>query len=137
MSIAQIRQLLEPAVIAITDATIIDTAFENAQFVPTDNKPYQQIWLLMGAPDNPTMPGGFHRDKGVLQISLNYPAGVGGKDAQARVDVILAAFPRGRAFGATKISLIVSPSPYVSPGRIDGNRWAVPVKIPFFASVFE
>lgn len=137
MSNTLIRQFFEPALALITDKTLIDTAFENTQFEPTDGKPWQQVWLMMGTVENPIMTPGFHRETGYLQITLNYPSGKGAKDAEARAGVIIAAFPRGRSFGAAKISLIVSPSPYASPGRADGNRWAIPVKIPFFANVFE
>lgn len=136
MSIAVIRQLLEVQLNSIADSAI-DTNWEGSTFNPIDGRPYQDVTLMFSKPENPTISTGFHRDKGILQVTLQYPLGTGPAAADARADIILAAFPYGKALTTTKITLVVSGTPFASPGRTDGNRWAIPVKIPFFANVFE
>lgn len=137
MTTAFIRQSLETALMAVTDTTTIDTSFDGSVGSGTDGRPYQDVTIMFSKPDNPTMSPGFHRDKGIFQINLYYPLNFGPGAAQTRADAIIAAFPRGLSFTSAKISLIIDGTPYLSAGRVDGNRWMVPVKIPFFANVFE
>lgn len=137
MSVALIRQFLEPALVTMVGAQNVVISWENGVLIPIDGVPYLDPTLMMGKPDNPTMPQGFHREKGVWQITLQYPLGGGPALADAMSDLIVVSFPRGRSWSAAKITLTIAGTPYASPGRVDGNRWAIPVKIPFFANVFE
>ena len=136
MSVAQIRQFLEPALNAIVIAPAVIN-WENSKYVPLDGIPYLDVMLMMGKPDNPTIGPGFHRDKGIFQVMLQYPFGPGPAATDAMSDLIIASFPKGRSWSATKITLTIAATPYASPGRVDGNRWALPIRVPFFANVFE
>lgn len=137
MSVAQIRQLLEPALVTMLGSQNVVVNWENSPYTPIDGIPYIDATLMMGKPDNPSSPAGFHRDKGIWQLMLQYPFGGGPGIVDAMSDLICSTFPRGRSWSAGQITLTISPSPYPSPGRVDGNRWAIPVKVPFFANVFE
>lgn len=130
MSSVIIRQLLEQAIPSLP------TAWENDEFVPQDGVAYQQINILWAKPENPSYKG-FHRERGYMQITLQYPSGVGSGDANTQAELIRSRFPLGKSFTSGQITVTVSGTPAISPGRNDGDRWAVPVKIPFFANVFE
>lgn len=133
-----IRQLLETALNAIVPA--IDTAWENIAYAPVDGRPYQQVNLLFATNQNPSFKSGsttLTRYIGIFQVMLQYPAGTGAKDADARAQLIKSAFPYGQSFTSGAVTVIVSGTPTIAPGRNDGDRWAIPVKVPFFANVFE
>lgn len=136
MTIAVIRSLLETALKAVD--TTIATAWENITFKPTDGTPYQQVFLLLADPQNPSYggPSVLTRELGIFQVTLQYPQGAGYKDAYAKADALRTAFPRGKSFTSGSVTVIVSRTPTISPGRVDGDRWSVPVKISFFANTF-
>jgi hypothetical protein len=137
MSLLTLRQLLEQALVAV-DITI-STAWENSVFIPINGIPYQVVDLLLADPENPTIGSPvvpqFYREKGIFQVTLKYPINTGPKDAYTKVQALRDAFPYRKAFTSGSMTVIVLRTPTVSPGRIDGDRWSVPVKIPFFANV--
>ena len=132
MSVVKIRAALETAVNAMTPA--LSTAFENAAFVPVAGTPYQQVNILFATPDN-TEYGSHYRELGYMQIRLMYPQAVGTSVVAARAELIRSTFYRGATFVSSGVSVIVEKTPEVSPGSVDGDRWAVPVKVRFFANL--
>lgn len=138
MSAVIIRQLLEEAALAV-DPTFA-TAWENVIFVPVSGTPYQQVVLMLATPQNPTFSNqaapDFTREIGYLQITLHYPQGAGPKDAYAKAQALRAVFFQGKTFTSGNITVIISGTPAIAPGRVDGDRWSIPVKIPFFANVY-
>lgn len=113
------------------------TQWENAAFTPVAGTPYQAVSLVMATPQSPTIGDGFYRELGFLQVTLRYPqnAGAGAADAQARA--IRAWFPRGLSLTAGGVTVTVSATADIRPGFIDGDRYAVPVRIAFFANIFS
>lgn len=138
MSLLSIRQLFETA-IKVIDPTF-PTQWENTIYNPIDGTAYQKIDRLLGNPETPTFnnPGvqDFFREIGIYQVTLFYPLGSGPAAADTKAEAIRAAFGAGRTFTSGTVTVTVSNKPTVAPGRIDGNRWSIPVKIPFFANVF-
>lgn len=133
MSLVKVRAALETALNAITPT--IDTAWENASYTPVSGTPYQQVNLLAARPENPTFGDGFYRENGYLQISLCYPIGAGPVDADTRAELLRTSFPRAKTLLSGGVTVVVSGTPEISPARIDGDRYVVPVKIPFFANI--
>ena len=133
MSIADIRDALEIALASITPE--IATAWESVAFEPTPGIPYQAVNLLFAEPENPTMGGDFHRERGIIQITLAYPIDEGPQALEARAQLIRDAFPRAQTFTRNAITVIIEKTPEISPGQIDGDRRRVPVKIRFFANI--
>jgi len=89
---------------------------------------------MLAEPENPSFDK-FHREIGYLQVNLAYPIHAGPKDAYTRAELIRAAFPRGKSFTSGSVTVTVQRTPAVDAGRVDGDRWFVPVKIRFFANV--
>lgn len=133
MSVSAIRAALETALNAITPA--LPTAFENAPFTPIDGQAYQAVNLLSAEPSNPTLGDNFHRELGILQITLLYPPQTGPAAAMARAELIRATFYRGASFTSGGVTVIISGTPEIAPASVDGNRYAVPCKIRFFANI--
>lgn len=130
MSSIIIRQLLEAAI------PPLPTAWENVSFTPVNGVAYQVVSILWAKPENPSFKG-FHRERGFMQVTLQYPNGIGSGDANTQAELIRSTFPEGKSFTSGQITVTVSGTPSISPGRNDGDRWAVLVKIPFFANIFE
>lgn len=131
MSIVAIRAALEVALAAMSPA--LATAWENTPYSPVVGTPYQRVFMLKAAPDNPEM-GTFTRDQGILQISLAYPLDTGPNAAEARAELIRDTFYRGATFTASGVSVTVLNTPEVAPAIIEPDRYVVPVRIRFFAN---
>lgn len=133
MSLSAIRAALETQLSAITPA--LPTAWENAPFEPPAGAPYQRVNLIPAPPENPTFGDGFRRERGMLQVTLAYPLGSGPAQAAARSELIRQAFPRGASLTAGGIVTTIEKTPEIGPGLIEGDRYAVPVRVRFFANI--
>jgi len=134
MSTVSIRAALETKL--ATMAPALATAYENIAYTPIAGTAYQAPYLMPAEPDNPTMGDDFHREQGVFQISLFYPIQAGPGAAEARAELIKTAFARGQSMTAGGVTVRISKTPYIGQGRVDGDRWMVPVKIQYFADIF-
>jgi hypothetical protein len=134
MSIVSARAALEVKLNSISPA--IDTAWENKKFQPSStDRPYQRVYLLLAEPENPTLGDGFHRIIGILQVTLFYPLNTGSAAAATRAELIKTTFKRGTTMTAGGVVVKIDRTPEISPGRIDEDRFAIPVKIPFYADI--
>lgn len=134
MSLVSIRAALETKLAAMTPA--ISTAYENIPFTPVAGTPYQAAYLMPSDPDNATMGDGHHREQGVFQVSLFYPLQAGAGVAAARAELIKTAFARGQSMTSGSVTVRISKTPHIGQGRVDGDRWMIPVKIQYFADIF-
>lgn len=132
MSVTAIRAALETALAAMTPA--LATAYENAAFTPVAGTPYQAVAVLFARPSN-TENAPSHMELGFMQVTLRYPVNTGPGAAAARAELIRTAFPRGRTVISSGIKTTISDTPEIMPGYVDGDRWAVPVRIRFFAHI--
>lgn len=136
MSSTLVRAILEQTLKNMDAVFDNQTAWENYAFSPVQNVPYQQVNLLLAQPDNPEQSAnGFYREQGIFQITLNYPLQAGPADAQARAELLRSTFKRGTSFTSGAVTVTIDRTPEISPGRIDGDRWMVPVKIRFYSNV--
>jgi hypothetical protein len=133
MSLASVRIALESKLNAMTPT--LSTAWENVPFTPVTGTPYQRAYLMPATPANPTMGDGYYREQGIFQVSLFYPLQAGPVTAAARAILIQTTFKRGTSMTAGGITVIVGNTPEISQGRVDGDRWHIPVKIQWFAGI--
>ena len=149
MSISAVRIALEGRLNAMTPT--ISHAWENVPFTPVTGVPYAAAYLLPATPANPTMGDGYYREQGIFQVTLMYPLQAGPKTAADRAELIRAAFKRGTSITIDGIdnwydyffsppcggiTTIVERTPEIGQGRVDGDRWALPVKIRWFAGIY-
>ena len=133
MSLESVRIALETKLNAMSPA--LATAWENAPYTPVVGTPYQQVWLLPATPDNSALGDDYYREQGIFQITLMYPLQTGPAAAIARAELIRAAFKRGTSMTSGAATVIVDRTPEIGIGRVDGDRWAVPVKVRWYAGI--
>ncbi len=132
MSAVLIRSALEVALAAMSPA--LATAYENAPYTPVVNTPYQRVTMLLAQPANDEF-GPIYREQGFLQVSLAYPLNAGAAAATARAQLIRSTFARGNTFTASGTSVHVTKTPEILPGRVEEDRFVIPVRIPFHAHI--
>jgi len=133
MSVLHIGAALEAALDAISPP--IDTDWENGQaFEPINGTPYQRVNVLFARPDNPEV-GRSYMQRGFMQVTLLYPHGEGAGPAQTRAELIRSTFYRTRALVSGSVTVTIENTPEIMPGFRDGDRYAVPVRVPFFADI--
>lgn len=133
MSIVSVRAALETRLNVMTPA--LSTAWENTPYEPQAGTAYQRVTLLAAAPDNSTFGNGYYREQGILQIDLMYPLSDGTAAAAARAELIRAEFKRGTSVVSGGVTVIIEKTPEVSAGRVEGDRWCVPVKVRWYAGI--
>lgn len=103
----------------------METAWINVAFTPTVNVPYQRVSLLPIDPVNPALGQETIIDRGIFQVLLCYPVGVGPADAYARAEAVRAQFPAGLTLSGVRIES----TPSIAQGFNDDERFVVPVSI--------
>lgn len=132
MSVVKIRTALETALNSMSPA--VSTAWENVAFTPVAGTAYQRVDVLFAEPANEEYGAG-HREQGYMQVKLMYPLQVGTGTVAARAELIRTTFYRGASFTSGGVTVIVERTPEVSPGSVEGDRYAIPVKVRFFANI--
>jgi len=119
-----------------TMSGVLPTQWENVNYTPVTGQPYQAVYMLKSNPDNPTFGDGFYRENGLLQISLRYPQNTGAGAAEAMADKLLNFFPRGLTLTDGANTIVVSKTAQIQPPMIDGDRFVINVRIPYFVNIF-
>lgn len=125
-SLLAVRAALETQLGTITPP--ISTVYENTPFTPAAGTPYQAAYLLAAKPDNIEIGPGY-TEQGIFQVSLFYPSDLGSGPALTRAEQIRAAFPFRSSFVAAGVTVNITSTPEIAPGRNDGDRYFVPVKV--------
>lgn len=136
MSVVSIKAALEIALNAMTPA--MQTEWPNVTFSATANVPFQSVGFLFAEPRNAEM-GSRHQELGYMQVRLMYPllptSGAGIALQMARAELIRTTFKRGNTFASGGITVLVTGTPEIAPGMIDGDRYSMPVRIRFMAQI--
>jgi len=133
---AEVKKAIEKRLATVSGA--LPTARENMSYTPTVGTAYQRINFLRGAPDDMTQGRRLTRLQGIAQVSLFYPspAATGTTAPDAMAASIAAMFKPVLTLteGGTKIFFTESAT--ISTGFADGDRWVVPVSIPWYADIY-
>lgn len=135
MSVVLIQSALEVALATISPA--ISTAYENNAFSPVAGTAYQRVYLLTAEPENREVSTRRHTERGILQVTLAYPLNGGPAAAKTRAELIRAKFYRGASFTASGVTVHIERTPEIAPGRVEGDRYEVPVKIRWFSQILR
>lgn len=131
-------RLIEKALLTAWDAFnaasgSIGTAYENANYSPTQGTPWAQVFFLPEQPKVATLSGvGEDMHEGVFQVNLNYPQGAGAGAAADKADAIREYFEAGAKFASGSQEVLI-----LSSGRAGGRNvegwYVLPVSINFQA----
>lgn len=99
--------------------------------------PWQKFDYMFAKPINK---GDFLTYHGYMQIGLHYPLGKGDGAANARAMAFIDHFclpgrRPGLSLPESGVTTIIGATPDFAPGRDEGSRWLVLVKVPFMANV--
>ncbi|MDU9711627.1 phage tail terminator-like protein, partial [Helicobacter pylori] len=72
---------------------------------------------------------------GLFQITLCYPINTGPAAAEAQAQLTRAHFKRGVSMVHSGITVVVMDTPRVAPALIDGDRFCIPLTVPFQAQI--
>jgi hypothetical protein len=132
MSVLKIRAALETTLAAMSPA--LATAWENTAYTPTAGTPYQRVSMLFAEPVNAEY-GASGQQGGMLVVGLCWPQGSGMADIGARIELLRATFRRGAAFTADGLTTTVARTPLILAPILEGDRYVVPVQVPFLATI--
>ncbi|MFZ3286544.1 MAG: phage tail terminator-like protein [Telluria sp.] len=133
MSIAKVRMAMEKRLATMSPA--LATAYENVTFSPVVGTPYQRINMLQAAPADLVKGRTLTELSGLMQVTLFYPQGTGPAAAEARAELIKAHFKPPMTLTEGAVNVHVNNTARVATGFPDGDRYAVPVSIPWIAYI--
>lgn len=134
MSALKVRNALETALNAMSPA--LASAWENSAYIPVAGTPYQRVTLLLAEPVNAEIGrSGLYMEQGFMQVDLAYPLNAGAGAATARAELIRSTFYRGASFTASGVTVTIERTPEIMPGRVEEDRFTVPVRIRFYAHI--
>jgi len=113
------------------------TAWENTEFTPDENVPYQRVQLVLYKPQNPTTSADHRRERGEFQVFVSYPKGSGANAAYDKASSIASLFKRGTTLIKNSTKVLIVQSPHVATAMQFADRYVVPVTVEFFVDVFE
>ena len=132
MSVTKIRAALETALAGMSPA--LATAWENTAYTPTVGAPYQRVSMTFAEPVNTEYGRGFQQG-GMFVVWLCWPQGAGMAEIAARIELLRAIFARGAAFTADGLTATIARTPLILAATLEGDRYVVPVQIPFLATI--
>lgn len=114
---------------------VIATQWEAKNYTPVADVPYQVVFLNLANPSNPEQSGSFVSQSGYYQITLRFPSNDDGpKQAEDYAQLLQDRFYYGLPLAANGFTVTINRTPTIGAGVADGDRYAVPVKIFFFAN---
>lgn len=134
MSLLAVQAALETKLKSV-DPTF-PTAWSNTVFTPTVGQAHQLPTLLPAEPDN-SVAGASppYQDRGLFQITLNFPQGNGSKDALTRAMLIRNSFPVGLSLVSGGITTVIETTPEIGSGLNEGPWYQIPVRVRWYANI--
>lgn len=135
MSNADIRRALENRVKTLEP--LLPTAWENVNFSPPDQAPYQQTNVMFAQPEDVGFRDSPYIQRGIFQITLHYPLNQGPGYAQARGELFRNHFYRGLTCPDNVVAVVIDLTPEVTGGQVEENAYVVRVKVRFYCQLGE
>lgn len=120
------RLLLMPA---------MPTAFENSAFKPEQGVAYQRVFHLINKPNDMTLGLDAVEQKGFMQVSLFYPLDQGRVPAITKAQAVATHFKPPLTLTESGVRVLILGTAQIAQGTPDGDRWHVPVSIPWRAFI--
>ena len=133
MSLSIIRKAFEKRLAVMSP--VLATAYENVLYAPVTGTPYQRINLIPATPNNTIQGAATYFERGYFQITLCYPIGSGPAGAETQAQLVRSHFKRGLSMLESGVTVLVTDTPRAAPALMDGDRYCIPISIPFQAQI--
>lgn len=130
MSVSAIRATLEQRLLTVDPD--IPTAWENVRFTPANDVPYQAVYFLFTSPEQTNIVQDYAQG-GYMHVSLFYPLSEGTAPAMRQAQKIRDGFPVGTKYD----DVLIHKTPEIGSGRVDGDRFMVPVYVKFISYITQ
>ena len=136
MSYIEAKKAIEKRLAAMPG--VIATAREGMNFDPVPGVPYQRINILKSASEDLAMGRKITRLNGIAQVTLFYPspASTGTTLPDAMAESIRLWFKPVQALVESATTTFIVDSASIATGFPDGDRWVIPVSIPFYVNIY-
>ena len=131
MSDLLIQAALEARLATLSPA--ISTAYENGTFKPVSGVAYQRVNFLPNTPDDPTMGRKLTQFRGLFQVTVCYPLGTGRGAAQTQAQAVRDHFAPNQTLTYSTVNVQITETSRIAGGFVDGDRYCVPVTVPWYA----
>lgn len=135
MSQLLIRQAFEVALGTWATANSVSVAWENVVFTPPAGK-YARAYLLPGETTSFDLTGAHRSYKGVFQVTLYMPQGVGMRATETLVESLDTAFQLTAPLSAGGLNVWIASPMTAGPAGSDADRISVPVSCTYQAHKF-
>lgn len=113
------------------------TAHQNVAYQTVQGIPYQLVEMISSQPDEPTQGGGYYKERGLYQVTLIYPLGVGVGALKTRAELIRNYFKKGSSLTYGGITVIIDKVPSLGIMMPDSDTYSLPVKISYSADIYN
>ena len=127
MSIRQIKVALEKRLKLAPNIPAL--AYENTPYTPVAGTPYARVDHLTNTPVDHAVSADVVGLMGYMNVLLLYPAGNGAGAADVMAQAIQDHFAPVQELVNGDVAVQIVRTPDIRPGMVDGDRWAVPVRV--------
>lgn len=127
MSIRKIKVALEKRLKLAPNIPAL--AYENTPYTPVAGTPYARVDHLTNTPVDHAVSADVVELMGYMNVLLLYPAGNGAGAADLMAQAIQDHFAPAQELVNGDVSVQIVRTPDIRPGMVDGDRWAVPVRV--------
>lgn len=112
---------------------LIDTAYENKDYVPTTGKEYQEVYILPSSNNVPYINEISYEMEGFVQITLCYGYDEGRSKCMDRANLYMGLFPVGTVLTIDSLKIRIKGVPQITNLGVDNGRYKIALRIGFSA----
>lgn len=114
-----------------TVVPLIDTAFENKDYIPTTGKEYQEVYILPSSNNVPYINEASYEMEGLVQITLCYPINEGRSKCMDRANLYMGLFPVGTVLTIDSLKIRTKGVPQITNLGVDNGRYKIALRVGF------
>ena len=112
---------------------LIDTAYENKDYVPITGKEYQEVYILPSSNNVPYINEISYEMEGFVQITLCYGYDEGRSKAMDRANLYMGLFPVGTVLTIDSLKIRTKGVPQITNLGVDNGRYKIALRVGFLA----
>ena len=114
-----------------TVTPLIDTVYENKDYLPITGKEYQEVYILPSSNEVLYINETSYQLKGLIQITLCYPLNEGRSKAMNRADLYMDLFPPSTTLTIDGLEIKTIQVPQITNLWVDENRYKIALRVGF------